>query len=72
MIVDSGMSRDDLVLAFSTSLVDGGWPRDWAEEVADDNIEIATMAPAGTIIVRRFEDLYVRGRYSDESCSDEP
>jgi hypothetical protein len=61
MIVDSGMTRDDLVLAFSTSLVDGGWPRDWAEDVADDNIEIATMAPAGTIIVRRFEDLYVRG-----------
>ena len=31
------MSRADLVLAFRTSLADGGWPIDWADAVADEN-----------------------------------
>ena len=61
MVVDSEMSRDDVVLAFSTSLPDGGWPLAWAEEIADDNLEIAAQLPVGSIIVRKFEEFFLRG-----------
>lgn len=61
MVVDSEMTRDDVVLAFSTSLPDGGWPVAWAEAVADDNLEIAAQLPAGTIIVRDLDQFYLRG-----------
>ena len=55
------MTRDDVVLAFRTSLADGGWPVEWADEVADENLEIATKLPAGTIIVRKLEGYFLRG-----------
>ncbi|MDY6996984.1 MAG: hypothetical protein SW019_10330 [Actinomycetota bacterium] len=61
MVVETEMSRDDVILAFETSLVDGGWPRSWAEDVADDNLEIAAGLPVGAIITRRLDDLFVRG-----------
>jgi hypothetical protein len=61
MVVDSGMTRDDVVLALRTSLHDGGWPSEWAEDVADENLEIAAALPAGTIIVRKFEEYFLRG-----------
>ena len=31
MVVETEMTREDVVLAFDTSLGDGGWPRAWAE-----------------------------------------
>ena len=37
MVVESEMTRDDVVLAFQTSLSDGGWPTEWAADVADDS-----------------------------------
>ena len=43
---ESPMTRDDVVLAFRTSLADGGWPVEWADEVADENLEIAAELPA--------------------------
>jgi hypothetical protein len=61
MIVESELTRDDVILAFSTSLPDGGWPACWAEGVADDNLEIAAQWPAGAIVVRHNDELSVRG-----------
>lgn len=59
-VVDSELSRADVVLAFSTSLVDGGWPIEWAEEVADDNLAVADDLPVGTVIGRRLDGFLVR------------
>lgn len=61
MVVESELTRDDVVLAFSTSLPDGGWPVAWAEDVADDNLEIAAGLPVGAIIVRSRDELFLRG-----------
>jgi hypothetical protein len=60
MVVESEMSREEMVLAFRTSLRDGGWPVEWAEGVADENLEIASWAPVGTVIERRLDDFCVR------------
>ena len=54
------MARDDVVLAFQTSLGDGGWPTEWAEDVADDNLAIAEGLPVGTVIGRRINGFLVR------------
>ncbi|MFG1933191.1 hypothetical protein ACGFK1_21480 [Mycobacterium sp. NPDC048908] len=61
MVIESTMSRDDVILAFRTSLADGGWPIEWADEVADENLEIAAQLPEGAIIVRKMERYFVRG-----------
>ena len=61
MVVESDMTRDDVVVAFRTSLPDGGWPVEWADEVAEDNMEIAAQLPVGTIIIRKLEQFFVRG-----------
>ncbi len=61
MVVETEMTRDDVVLAFDTSLGDGGWPRSWAEDVADDNLEIAAQLPVGAIITRRLGEFFLRG-----------
>jgi hypothetical protein len=61
MVVESEMTRNDVVLAFRTSLSDGGWPIEWAAEVADDNIEIAAQLPVGSIIGRKLEQFFLRG-----------
>ncbi|PRC46494.1 hypothetical protein C6A85_89805 [Mycobacterium sp. ITM-2017-0098] len=61
MVVESEMSRRDVVLAFETSLGDGGWPTAWAEEVADENLEIAATLPVGAIITRKLENYFLRG-----------
>jgi hypothetical protein len=50
-----------VVLAFQTSLSDGGWPIEWADEVADENLEIAAKLPVGTIIIRELEKYFLRG-----------
>jgi hypothetical protein len=61
MVVESAMTRDDVVLAFQTSLPDGGWPVEWTDEVADQNLDIGAKLPVGTIIVRKLEDYFLRG-----------
>ena len=61
MVVETEMTREDVVLAFDTSLGDGGWPRAWAEDVADDNLEIAAQLPVGAIITRRLGEFFLRG-----------
>lgn len=43
-----------------TSLIDGGWPVNWAEDVVDDNLVIASFFPTGTVIERSFDDFYPR------------
>jgi hypothetical protein len=49
-----------MILAFTTSLGDGGWPTVWAQDVADENLELADRLPAGTVIERRLDAFCVR------------
>jgi hypothetical protein len=58
MVVESEMTRDDVIIAFETSLPDGGWPIEWAVEIADDNLEIANP---GSIITRELDNFFLRG-----------
>ena len=60
MVVESDMTRAQMVIAFQTSLTDGGWPVEWAEAATDENLEIAVWAPAGTVIERRLDGSCVR------------
>ncbi|MGB8503396.1 DUF7715 family protein [Mycobacterium sp.] len=64
MVVESELSREDLVLAFKTSLVDGGWPGEWAERVTDKNLEIAARWLAGTVVERRLDGFNSRPEWS--------
>lgn len=59
-VVESVLTRKELVMAFRTSLKDGGWPVDWADDVADDNIFAAAQFPTGTVVGRRLESLISR------------
>jgi hypothetical protein len=59
-VMESEMTREDVVLAFQTSLTDGGWPLSWAEEVADENLDIAADLPVGTVIGRRLDEFLLR------------
>jgi hypothetical protein len=61
MVVQSDMSRDDVILAFETSLRDGGWPVEWATAVGEDNLEIAAQLPVGSIITRELDNFFLRG-----------
>jgi hypothetical protein len=54
-IVESDLTREELVLAVETSLRDGGWPVEWADDVAEDNLYAASQFPAGTVVQRRLE-----------------
>jgi hypothetical protein len=62
VVVDSELTREDLILAFKTSLDDGGWPVEWAEAVVDENIHLANQFPAGTVVERRLDRFTPRGR----------
>ena len=57
------MTRDEVILAFQTSLPDGGWPIEWADAVADDNLEIAAQLPAGSIITRKLDNFSCAARF---------
>jgi hypothetical protein len=59
-VIESALTRADVVLAFQTSLVDGGWPIEWAQDVADENLAIADDLPVGTVIGRRLDGFLVR------------
>jgi hypothetical protein len=59
-VVESEMTRGDVILAFQTSLGDGGWPLNWAQDVADDNLAIANDLPVGAVIGRRIDGFLVR------------
>ncbi len=59
-VVESPMSRADLVLAFRTSLADGGWPANWADDVANENLAIAADLPEGAVIGRRLDEFVLR------------
>ncbi|MHA7664653.1 DUF7715 family protein [Mycolicibacterium sp. HS_4_1] len=59
-VVDAEMTRQELVLAMQTSLSDGGWPPEWAEEVADENLAMAAAFDTGTVIERRLEEFSPR------------
>jgi hypothetical protein len=61
LVVESELTPDEVVLAFQTSLPDGGWPFEWGQDVADDNLEIAAQLPVGTIIVRKLDEFFLRG-----------
>ncbi|KAA0082832.1 hypothetical protein CIW52_16435 [Mycolicibacterium sp. P9-64] len=60
MVVESQMTPDDMVLAFETSLGDGGWPTAWARDVAHENMELAGRLTTGTVIHRRLDAVCVR------------
>ena len=60
MVVESEMTPGEMVLAFETSLEDGGWPTAWTRDVTDENLELAGRLAAGTVIERRLEAFFVR------------
>lgn len=60
VVEHSELTRDEVILALRTSLADGGWPTEWAEDVADENLAIASDLPAGTVIGRRNDVFVVR------------
>lgn len=59
-VVEVDFTRAELIAAMQTSLADGGWPQDWAAEVVDDNLTIASAFPAGTVIERRLDGFQAR------------
>ena len=59
-VVESDMTREDMRLAFETSLVDGGWPAEWAEHCTHENLDIAATAPVGAIVERRLNAFFMR------------
>jgi hypothetical protein len=59
-VVESELCRDELILAFETSLVDGGWPIEWAENVADENLTIARRFPVRSVIGRQLDGILLR------------
>ena len=61
MVVDSDLTRGDLVLAYRTSLEDGRWPVEWAEDVTDDVLHLIAPLPPGTIMVRKLDEFFLRG-----------
>jgi hypothetical protein len=61
MVIESPMTRDDVLLAFRTSLAAAGWPAEAADEVADDNLVLAAQLPPGAIIVRKLDSFFLRG-----------
>jgi hypothetical protein len=60
LVVESEMTRADMIIAFETSLGDGGWPAAWARDVADENMELAGRLATGTVIHRRLDAVCVR------------
>jgi hypothetical protein len=54
-IVEVDFPRHELIVAMQTSLSDGGWPPDWAADIVDDNLTIASAFPVGTVIERRLD-----------------
>lgn len=46
------LTRDDYVTAIRTSIGDGGWPRDWADGIAQGLVEFAAEWETGTVIER--------------------
>jgi hypothetical protein len=59
-VVETAISREQLMLAFQTSLADGGWPVEWAKDVAEDNIFAASQFPVGTVVGRKLDLLVSR------------
>lgn len=59
-VTEVDITREELILAMQTSLADGGWPPDWAAEVADDNMMIASVFAVGTVIERRLDEFWPR------------
>lgn len=49
-------SREDMIMALRASLRDGGWPTEWAVELADGMLELASLWPEGAVIDRRIDD----------------
>lgn len=61
MVVESELTREELVLAYRTSLEDGGWPVAWAEDVTEDILQIVAPLRPGTIVVRKLDEFFLRG-----------
>lgn len=59
-VIETALTREELVMAFQTSLADGGWPAEWAEDVVEDNIYAASQFPVGTVVGRRLDWLISR------------
>ena len=61
MVVESEMTREEVIVAFETSLPDGGWRMEWAAQIADDNLEIVVLATGGQPHHAQVENSYLRG-----------
>jgi hypothetical protein len=65
-VADLEMSRDDYVAALTVSRREAGWgsgdaPDEDDAGYAETLLEITGEYPAGTVLVRRLDDLYPRG-----------
>jgi hypothetical protein len=60
MVTDSALTRAEVMLAFQTSLADGGWPISWYREVTEDNIGMAARFEVGTVVERRLDTVTAR------------
>jgi hypothetical protein len=49
-------SREDMIMALQASLRLEGWPTEWAVELADGMLELASLWPEGAVIDRRIDD----------------
>ena len=49
-----------LGLAYETTLADGGWPVESAEDFVEDNIYAASQFPVGAVVGRRLDVLISR------------
>ncbi|BBY98319.1 DUF7715 family protein [Mycolicibacterium fallax] len=59
-VADLPLTRAELIDAMRMSLDDGGWPVEWAEDVVDDNLIIASVFSVGTVIERSFDQFRPR------------
>lgn len=59
-VIEADFTHDELLVAMQTSLADGGWPSDWAVEVVEHNLMIASGFPVGTVIERRLYEFSPR------------
>lgn len=48
-------TMDDYVLALRQSLADGGWPVEWAEDIAEEQTEFAAGWRVGTVLERDLD-----------------
>jgi hypothetical protein len=55
-----GLTLEDYAAALRISMVDGGWPAEWAEPVAEAQAEFTARFQVGTVLERDLEEFSQR------------